>query len=65
METANIVCFYLGKPCRCGSDAPPEDQMDCATRPAYIMWCEAVLKKSPHEIGTEDFDEKLELPEDL
>ena len=65
METAKIICFYLGKPCRYGSDAPPEEQMDCATCPAYIMWCELVLKKSPHEMGMEDPDDKPELPEDI
>lgn len=33
-----IICFYLGKPCRYGMDAAPEEQMECSQCPAYIMW---------------------------
>ena len=32
------LCFYLGKPCRYGCDAAPEEQMDCSTCPAFAMW---------------------------
>ena len=49
-----IVCFYIGKECRYGEDAPVEEQMECSTCPAYIMWSELVLKRSPHDIGEDE-----------
>ena len=36
--TGKVICFYLGKPCRYGQDAPPEEQMECLQCPVLIMW---------------------------
>lgn len=48
-QKGRIVCFYLGKECRYGDDAPVEDQMDCKTCPAYIIWQDLSDQRDRHE----------------
>lgn len=51
-KTCKVICFYLGKKCRYGDDAPVEEQMECSQCPVYIMWAETT--QSDRESSGED-----------